>query len=364
VATPRGSTSVSLAHGAALVVLVLGASAIAGALALGWSAVGDEGADALARSLAIVALPALVLAALSAWLGARAVARDVEEIATRVRTMAERGVWDQPVPMPSLDEIGELARAVEALRRRLADLVARGRGAREDAEVADRYKDEFLHAVSHELRTPLNAILGFSGVLLDEIDGPLSESHREDVAMIHASGKHLLALFEDVIDFSAMASGRMELELEPVDLGEAIAEVAALVGAQRKDRPIEIRTEIAPDLPPVLADPVRVRQIVMNLATNALKFTERGKVTLAARPHGSGVEIEVRDTGVGIPADELAAIFEPYKQLGTARKRGSAGLGLAIVHELTTLLGGTIRVESEVAKGSAFFVVLPRASAS
>ena len=183
--------------------------------------------------------------------------------------------------------------------------------------------------------------------------------------MIRASGEHLLALFNNVLDFSALASGRIQLKLEPVDVRKVLSEVASLLEGQRQGKPVQIVVDVPDFIPAVEAEPTRLRQIVMNLGTNALKFTARGEVRLCASFNGREVSIEVRDTGSGIAAEDLPLLFQEFMQVGTReqRRRGS-GLGLSIVKQLVELHHGTIEVESEVGRGSSFKVTFrgPRIS--
>ncbi len=259
----------------------------------------------------------------------------------------------------------EVVEAVCALRDRLEERVARHRTARRRAEQVERYESEFLSTVSHELRTPLNAILGFSQVLLDGIDGPLTADQREDVETIRASGQHLRELVDDVLDLARIESGLFTLARERVDLRPIVREVARLLEAQRRDKPVAIETEVTEPLPALDADPKRLRQIVMNLATNALKFTDRGSVSIEVAPDGDTVRVTVRDTGAGIPRDELASIFEEFTHVRSVQRKGQgAGLGLAICKRLVDLHGGRIEVESVVGQGAAFHVFLPVRSGS
>jgi len=337
-------------------VVAVGAAAIVSTLPLR----GDAALASFLASLGVLSVLLLATASAVAWLSARSISGDVQFVADRVRAMATRDQWRAPIAVRSLDEVGELTRAFETLRVGFIEKVERHRRAREQAEEADRYKTEFLTTVSHELRTPLNSILGFAQVLLEELDGPLTESQREDIRMIQSSGEHLLALFNDVLDLSAMASGRIELRHERTDLGPIFAETVRLLEAQRGARAVEIRTDIAPDVPPVSVDPKRLRQILMNLATNALKFTSQGEIALEARARRAEVVVTVRDTGCGIAAEELPTIFEEFTQAGAPRRRqGGAGLGLAIVKRLIELHGGRIWAESQVGVGSSFHVSLP-----
>jgi signal transduction histidine kinase len=325
--------------------------------ALGEGAIIDAAQRDFLASLALVGAVFLALSGVTAWLSARAVTGDVEFVTRRLRAIAQRGHLGEPVAVRTLDEIGALTRAFELLRQQYHDQLIRERSAHRQAQDADRYKSEFLSTVSHELRTPLNALLGFTEVLLAEIEGPLTDGQREDLRMIRASGEHLLALFNNVLDFSALASGRIQLKLERVEVREVLDEVAALLEGQRQGKPVAIVVDVPEHLPEIDADPTRLRQIIMNLGTNALKFTQRGEVSLAASFNGRAVAISVRDTGSGIAEEDLPQLFREFSQLGTReqRRRGS-GLGLSIVKELVELHGGKIEVQSERGRGSTFTV--------
>jgi signal transduction histidine kinase len=315
-------------------------------------------------SLGLIGAVFLAVSATAAWLSARAISGDVHFVTRRVEAMAARGDLGEPIAVRALDEVGALTRAFEQLRQGYLEQLRRERAAYRQAEDADRYKSEFLTTVSHELRTPLNAILGFTEVLLQEIEGPLSEGQREDLRMIRASGEHLLALFNNVLDFSALASGRMQLNLEDVDVAEVLHEIASLLEGQRQGKPVAITVDVPAFLPEVEADPTRLRQIVMNLGSNALKFTTEGEVRLSARFNGREVSISVRDTGVGIAEEDLPLLFEEFSQVGGAEftRPGSSGLGLSIVRQLTRLHGGEIVVDSEHGHGSTFTITLKPAS--
>jgi len=354
-----------------MIVIVTGLFAVSATAALGavrFAAVPDTSPDAglVARaatdfyaSLGVIGAFFLVLSAIAAWFSARAVAGDVQFVARRVRVIAEQGDLGEPVAIRSLDEVGALTRAFEQLRQGYLDQLMRERAARRQAQDADRYKSEFLSTVSHELRTPLNAILGFSQVLLAEIEGPLTEGQREDLRMIRASGDHLLALFTNVLDFSALASGRIQLRKELVDVREVLEEATSLLEAQRQGKLVAIRCEIPDNLPTLYADATRLRQIVMNLGTNALKFTKKGEVCLEASASANAICLRVRDTGIGIAEEHLPLLFAEFSQLGTHEGRRGSGLGLSIVKQLVELHGGQISVESVRGQGSTFRVELP-----
>jgi signal transduction histidine kinase len=227
------------------------------------------------------------------------------------------------------------------------------------ANSQDRERAAFLAAVSHELRSPLNAILGFADILMEEVDGPLSPSAREEVEQIRGSGAHLLTLINDILEFSALEAGQLKLSRARVDLTaiatEVVREARGLVG------PKPLRIGVAGDLPVVArADARRVRQIIGNLVNNAVKFTQAGEVVVHVRGDAHWAEIAVTDTGPGISPQESALIFQEYKQArGERQRRRGTGLGLAITRRLVLLHHGSIHVESALGRGSTFRVVLP-----
>jgi signal transduction histidine kinase len=319
---------------------------------------------AFLASLGLVGAVFLALSAFAAWLSVRALSEDLSFVTRRVRQLFERGDLGEPIALRTLDEVGALTRAFEELRRGYLEQLSRERAAHRQAQEADRYKSEFLTTVSHELRTPLNAILGFTEVLLAEIEGPLNDGQREDLRMIRASGEHLLALFNNVLEVSALASGRMKLHPERIDVAALLEEVASLLEGQRYGKPVAITVDAPEDLPVLTADATRLRQIVLNLGTNALKFTTSGEVSLHVRQHDQSLCISVRDTGCGIAAIDLPRLFEEFTQVGPrlaprGQMRPGSGLGLSIVQKLTRLHGGHVEVESQLGRGSVFSVTLP-----
>jgi signal transduction histidine kinase len=319
---------------------------------------------AFLASLGLIGAVFLAMSAFAAWLSVRAFSEDLSFVTRRVRALFERGDLGEPIALRTLDEVGALTRAFEELRRGYLEQLARERAAHRQAQEADRFKSEFLTTVSHELRTPLNAILGFTEVLLAEIEGPLNDGQREDLRMIRASGEHLLALFNNVLEVSALASGRIKLHPERVDVRELLEEVASLLEGQRHGKPVAITVRAPDDLPTLVADATRLRQIVLNLGTNALKFTTSGEVALRAWHEHDGqrgaIRISVRDTGCGISEADLPRLFEEYTQVGVHAQPGpGSGLGLSIVQKLTRLHHGHVDVESEAGHGSTFTVTLP-----
>ncbi len=227
--------------------------------------------------------------------------------------------------------------------------------------VLDRLKDDFLTTTTHELRTPLHGIMGLSRSLSAGTLGPVNRNQKHDLDMIHSSAEHLNALVGEILDYSKIRAGRADLFLEEVDVAETARTVLSLMRAAPEAAGIELRDEIEPGLPPVTADRGRLRQVLVNLVGNAVKYTEKGKVTVALAREPGGVRLEVRDTGRGIAPDALLRVFEPFVQEGGPDERpaGGTGLDLAITRRLVELHGGTISARSEVGKGSAFIVRLP-----
>jgi signal transduction histidine kinase/CheY-like chemotaxis protein len=230
---------------------------------------------------------------------------------------------------------------------------------------ADRLKTQFLANMSHELRTPLNSIIGFSRVMLRGIDGPLTDMQSTDLTSIYNSGQHLLGLINNILDLSKIEAGKMELAIESVNLNDIAKTVMSTAIALVKDKPVKLEQDVPPDLPTVMADQTRVRQIILNLVSNAAKFTEHGSIRLRMVAMPKEVMVSVTDTGIGIPHDKLEHIFEEFTQVdaSTTRKYGGTGLGLAISRKFVDMHKGRIWVESQVGVGSTFNFTLPREQA-
>ncbi|HET7730868.1 MAG TPA: ATP-binding protein, partial [Usitatibacter sp.] len=229
-------------------------------------------------------------------------------------------------------------------------------------EAANRHKSEFLANMSHELRTPLNAIIGFSDVMISGMAGPLAEKQKEFIGDIRDSGKHLLALINDILDLSKIEAGRMELERARFDLQAAIANAMTLVRGRAERHGIRLESDIGPGVEHFDGDERKFKQIVLNLLTNAVKFTpEGGTVTMGAQRVNGAYVFSVRDTGVGIAPEDHQRIFEEFRQVGSDgdRKAEGTGLGLALTRRLVELHGGSIGVESAPGKGSTFTFTLP-----
>ncbi len=280
------------------------------------------------------------------------------EIINRENEEKQRWVLSSKIPLR--DAGGQvwgligISRDITALKKVEAEL----RRAKEAAEAATHAKSDFLATMSHEIRTPMNAVIGMTSLLLDT---PLTIEQTEFVDTIRISGENLLAIINDILDFSKIESGRMELERRPFHLVESIEDVLDLFSSRAAEKGIELAVQFADSLPPVVVgDQVRLRQVLVNLLGNALKFTEKGEVVLsvAALPTDEccRLQFSVRDTGIGIPHDRMNRLFQSFTQVdsSTTRRYGGTGLGLAISKRLVEMMGGALQVQSDVACGSTF----------
>ncbi|MFQ5611420.1 MAG: ATP-binding protein [Anaerolineae bacterium] len=261
------------------------------------------------------------------------------------------------------DEIGLIETVAEQMSLAIenARLFEKERQTTIELRATDRLKSEFLTTMSHELRTPLNSIIGFSEVLLEGLDGELSEHAIADVMAIHTSGQHLLALINDILDLAKIEAGRMELVRKPVAVNHIMEMIRATSASLVKDKPVELIIPEFPDLPLINVDETRIHQIILNLVSNATKFTEEGYVKVNAWQKDDKIIFSVKDTGAGIPESSLDTIFERFRQVDgtTTRRAGGTGLGLTITRHLVEMHGGEIWVESEQGKGSTFFFSIP-----
>jgi signal transduction histidine kinase/DNA-binding response OmpR family regulator len=240
------------------------------------------------------------------------------------------------------------------------------REALKEMREADRLKTQFLANMSHELRTPLNSIIGFSRVILKGIDGPITDLQNQDLTAIHNAGQHLLGLINDILDISRIDAGKMELAFEEVEMRNLIQSVASTALGLIKDKPIRLSQFIPDDMPLARADPIRARQVLLNLLSNAAKFTESGSIVIEAKLQTNPdnypeIVVSVSDTGSGIPADHFPKLFEAFSQVDASptRRTGGTGLGLSICKRLVEMHGGRIWVDSILGKGSTFYFTLP-----
>lgn len=257
----------------------------------------------------------------------------------------------------------------EKVRERTRELAEKNellQGAVREAQAADRAKSAFLASMSHELRTPLNSIIGFSGVLLQELYGPLNENERRDITTIYNSARHLLGLINDILDISKIEAGKYELIVERVNLKPILHTVINTGAGLLKNKQIELGLTIDEPLPDVMGDAGRIQQVLLNLVSNGIKFTRKGQVTVSAslaKHNPAFVSVSVRDTGIGIKPEDLPKIFTEFVQLEnpTGDTQSGTGLGLSIARRFVEIMGGQLSVESQWTVGSTFTFTLPRA---
>jgi signal transduction histidine kinase len=233
--------------------------------------------------------------------------------------------------------------------------------AMERARESDTLKSAFLATMSHELRTPLNSIIGFTGILIQELAGPLIEEQRKQLGMVQSSARHLLALINDVLDISKIEAGQLDLSLSPVDVRASIENTARVIAPLAHRKGLSLEVHIDPGTSVITTDQRRLEQIVLNLLSNAVKFTERGEVAVSCSQSAESLVVTVSDTGIGIEEKDMHLLFEPFQQVdtGLTRKHEGTGLGLSICRRILDIMGGSIEVESTPGKGSLFTVTIP-----
>lgn len=322
-------------------------------------AVQDEAQRSLVRGgvLVLAALGASV--ALSFWL-ARVLTKPLLDLVSVMERVRQKGDYEIRAPRRSADEVGDLVDGFNAMLSEVQVRDTELREARAQAEAGARAKAEFLAMMSHEIRTPMNGVIGMTGLLRDTNLGP---EQREYVDTVQSSANALLTILNDILDFSKVEAGRLDLEGIDFDLRSAVQDVVELLAERAQGKGVELLSSVDPSVPDaVQGDPGRFRQILTNLIGNAIKFTEQGEVVVSARlveeqTNALVLRIEVRDTGIGIPPEARARLFQAFSQAdsSTTRRFGGTGLGLAISRRLVDLMGGQIGVESEAGRGSIFW---------
>jgi len=266
------------------------------------------------------------------------------------------------------DEFGQFARTVSLFRdatlerERLRSELVENLSAKEAAVAASKVKSEFLANMSHELRTPLNAIIGFSDTMRSRLFGPMHARYEEYAVLINESGHHLLSLITDILDLSKIEAGKFVLDPRPVDVAESVASCLEMTRRRAEETGITLTASVPDDLPMLIADARSVKQILLNLLTNAVKFTPKGgAVSLSVTAREGNLHLAVRDTGIGIPGKTLERIGLPFEQAENdpMRAREGTGLGLALVKSLVEKHGGRMQIESREGFGTTVSVELP-----
>ncbi len=278
------------------------------------------------------------------------------------------GNFTSTITVANRDEFGALADRMNQMSRELKRLYDHERqtttelqALNERLERATRAKSEFLANMSHELRTPMNAILGFIEMILDEVYGDLPADLKEPLADIQTNGKHLLRLINDVLDLSKIEAGRMELSLAEYSVQDIVDTARASLQSLAAEKGLRFVTDVQEDIPIATGDGKRITQCLLNLAGNALKFTRQGSVEIGVTLEGQTLLYRVKDSGIGIPKDQLENIFAEFRQVDATitREFGGTGLGLSITKKFVEMHGGRIWVESELGKGSTFYFSIP-----
>ena len=302
------------------------------------------------------------------------ISRGVLKPITQFRDVTEiiaKGDLNHKIEITKRDEIGDLAKSFETMRLNLkksyGELEAKVAERTEELSQAnirlkglDKLKSMFLASMSHELRTPLNSIIGFTGIMLQGVAGEITEEQRKQLTMVKNSANHLLALINDVIDVSKIEAGKVELHIEEFNLSNIVQEIKDSFKVAAEKKGLELSLEMPENLA-IKSDELRMKQVLINFVSNALKFTDKGKVEMKVAKEDGKVEVSVRDTGIGIKKEHMGMLFRAFGQTPTEGrpKREGTGLGLYLSKKVVDLLGGEIKAESELGKGSVFTFTLP-----
>jgi len=342
-------------------------------------------AQRLAANLTLILMIILgITVTTSSLLVARSISKPLDEL-TKGAEIIGKGALEHKVRIKTKDELGELAATFNKMAGNLKKVTAsrdeldREVNMRKQAEdnvkkyaeelkqmnihlrEVDRLKSVFLASMSHELRTPLNSIIGFTGIILQGMSGEVNEEQRKQLTMTKNSASHLLSLINDILDISKIEAGKVELTLEEFSLNDVAREVVETLSPTANEKGLELMTEM-PEGITLSSDRRRIKQILMNLVGNAVKFTDRGRVKIAARvTGGDNLEVRVIDTGVGIRKEDMNKLFQPFQQIDVSltKKHEGTGLGLHLTKKLADLLEGDISAKSEYGRGSEFTFIMP-----
>jgi len=327
----------------------------------------------------------LFLSTLVIYVFSRRITRPIKQLTDQATKIAD-GHLDQTIPVDSRDEIGQLAISFndmtqalkgninekelalaqlrelnQTLEHRIHQRTAKIEAINLELQDATRHKSQFLANVNHEFRTPVSAIIGYSRLMLRETEGQMSQLQRDNLKDLLHNAEHLLNMTNSLLDLAKIEAGRLEVRVEPVQINTLIDELLTMVTSMVHQDRVRVIRDIAPDIPTLNSDSDKLRQIILNLLSNAAKFTEEGEIKVSASRSNGSLTLSVSDTGIGIREEELQYIFDEFRQgdMSNGRKYTGTGLGLAIAKKFANLLGGDITVESEVGKGSTFTVTLP-----